>query len=395
VGSEAEIPFDAEVIDAEGKVVFPGMVLAHTSDGLDRANENVPVTPYVDVYDAIDPHAWAFEQALRHGITTLHVMPGNNCVISGTSRIVEPRGMMVDDMTVRPEVGIKISITPKTGFNRMTQMATLRKAFEDLEEHVREVAEKRYEEEQEKQGEKVLVPPDEAAEEGRSLVRLEDLDRKWQTLYRVSRGEVPVWLHCDTAADVLRGIEWLEERELLEHCVFVLGTETYKVVDAIAKTGRPVVLSENLVHVEKDPLTGEETETFVPGVFAKAGIVFALQTWNGSMGEGLLWYQAARLVREGVARETALKAVTQWPADILGLGGEVGAVEVGRRGDLLILSGDPLDQATVVEQVLLDGQVAYERSKDRRLEELLRGEELPPDREPDEEAPEEQDTEGE
>ncbi len=377
VGAEVEIPYDATVIDAEGKTLFPGMVLAHTSQGLDRANENNSVTPFVNVYDALDPSSLSFEDALRAGVTTMHVIPGNNCVISGMSRIVQPHGMTVEAMTVRPEGGLKISISPKNGFNRMTQMAELRKALHELEQHVRETAERLYEEEREKQDKKVLVPPEDAIEKGMELVEVNDLDQRWQTLFRWKNGELPVYLHCDRASDLLRGIDWVKSLDLLERTTFVVGGETHKVAAALKATGRPVVLPGNLIYRETDPLTGEESETFVPKVFADLGISFALQTYGGSMGEGFLWYQAARLVREGIDRSVALQSITQWPADTLGLGQHLGSLERGKDGNILILSGDPLDQSTVVEKVLLGGVVAYERENDRRLKELLTGDEIP------------------
>ena len=68
VGESVEVPYDATVIDAEGKTCFPGMVLAHTSSGVDRSNENVSVTPYVSVYDSLDPSSLFFEQS--------HCVPG-------------------------------------------------------------------------------------------------------------------------------------------------------------------------------------------------------------------------------------------------------------------------------------------------------------------------------
>ncbi|MHC4406571.1 MAG: hypothetical protein ACYTG0_43655 [Planctomycetota bacterium] len=55
VGEKVEIPYDAVAVDVSGKVLFPGMIAPHSSDGLDRANESLPVTPYLDVYDAMDP----------------------------------------------------------------------------------------------------------------------------------------------------------------------------------------------------------------------------------------------------------------------------------------------------------------------------------------------------
>jgi imidazolonepropionase-like amidohydrolase len=383
VGPDVEIPYDATVIDAEGKVVFPGLVVAHTSGGLDSANERVSVTPFVDVYDAVDPNSLVFEEALRAGSTTLHVIQGNDTVMGGLSRVVRPIGVMVEDMTVRPQLALKMCITPKRGFNRMTQMAELRKAFTSLENHIRDVAEKRYEEEQEKADKKVLVPPDEAAEKGMEHVTVDDLDPQWRNLYDLTQGQLQVFLYCEQAADVERGIAFMEERELLDQTVFVLGSHAHKAVDALKKAGRPVVLSGSLIYRETDPLTGEESETFVPKVFADAEMPFALQTSSGSMGESFLWYQAARLVRAGLARAVALQSITQWPADLLGMGDKAGSIAAGKLGNLLVLSGDPLAQSTMVEQVVIEGQLVYERDKDRRLQELLSGEEIPEAAAPD------------
>jgi hypothetical protein len=90
-------------------------------------------------------------------------------------------------------------------------------------------------------------------------------------------------------------------------------------------------------------------------VFADAGVPFALSVSSrSSFAQRYLWYQAARCVAHGVSRQTALEA--------------------GKQANLLILSGDPLDATTHVEQVLIRGRVVYERSKDFQLRKLLEGE---------------------
>jgi imidazolonepropionase-like amidohydrolase len=377
-GADTPIPADAVVVEAAGKTLFPGMILAHTQIGLDVPNENVPVAPFVNVYDAIEPNSLEFEECQRAGVATIHVIQGNNTVIAGLSRIVKPVGDMVEYMTVRPDYAVKVSITPRSGFNRMTQLATLRAAFADLAQHVSDVAERRYEEEKKKKDEKVLVPPEEASKEGMALVTIDDLDARWRTLWRVSKGEVPLFVHCDRAMDVLHGVEWLKESKLLEKAVFVVGTEAWKVVNELKATGRPVILSGNLVHKEPDPQTGKDRETFVPKVFADAQVPFVLQTVGfGFSPDGQLWYQAARCVREGVPRESALQAITQWAADAIGMGGELGSIAVGKWGNVAILSGDPLVQTTYVEKLLIEGKPVYDRATDRRLKEILTGEQQP------------------
>ena len=130
VGADLEAPWDAVVHEAD--TVYPGLVEAHNSRGLDTANENVPVTPFISVLDAVDPSSFFFEDSRRDGVTTMLVIQGNNTVVGGTGMIVRPAGLTVEDMTVRPVAGMKISVSPKSGFTRMTQMAELRKAFRTL-----------------------------------------------------------------------------------------------------------------------------------------------------------------------------------------------------------------------------------------------------------------------
>jgi imidazolonepropionase-like amidohydrolase len=320
-----------------------------------------------------------WEECLRGGIATVHVIQGNNTVIGGLSRIIKPIGDMVEAMTVRPDYALKLSITPRTGFNRMTQMSELRRAFEDLKQHVNDVAERRFEEEKKKKDEKVLVPPDEAIKEGMQYVTIDDLDARWRTLWRASKGELPLFVHCDRATDVVHGIEWLKEMKLLEKAVFVVGTESFKVVGELKAAGRPVILAGQLVHKESDPRTGKEIETFVPKVFADAGVPFVLQPNGfGFTADGQLWYQAARCVREGVARDVALRSITQGAADAIGMGDVLGSIAVGKWGNVAILSGDPLAQTTFVEKLLIEGKPVYDRATDRRLKELLTGQEQPP-----------------
>jgi imidazolonepropionase-like amidohydrolase len=76
-------------------------------------------------------------------------------------------------------------------------------------------------------------------------------------------------------------------------------------------------------------------------------------------------------VRNGLTRAEALRAITLAPAEILGLGTRLGSIEKGKDGNLVVLTGDPLDSQSWVETVLIDGKVVYERSKDEKLKRIL------------------------
>ncbi len=375
VGAEADVqvPFDAMEVDCTGKVLMPGMIDPHSSRGLDVPNENIPVTPFLNVYDAIDPSRLFFEDSLRDGITSVHVMVANECVIGAVSRVVRPIGLSVAEMTVQPDVALKFSTSPKSGTDRMTQLSQLREAFLDLDDSTGKLAEKKYEDSLKKDNKKMDVGPAEARKRGTPLIQDSDYDDRYLNLTKARRGDLACWFFCGAATDVLPAVQIATDQKILEHTVFVLGTESYKAVADLKKAKRPVVLDPTLFHRERDDLSGKIKETFVPGEIHKAGLEFALQpNPNASMAERYLNYQAAVCVRNGVPRQTALESITLNPAKFLGLEKRLGSLEVGKTGNVVVFSGDPLDFSSWVELVYVDGIRAYDRSKDTRLEEILK-----------------------
>ena len=372
VGEQVDIPYDAMVIDVTGKVIFPGMIDPHSSRGLDIPNENLPVTPFLDVYDALDPSRLYFEDALRDGITSIHVIVANNCVVGGLSRVVHPIGLTPDEMTLHAPVALKISVAPKRRSDRMVQMATLRETFLELADYLEKLAEEKYEKSLEEKDEKIDVGPEEARKRGKVLIRSEDYDEKHRNLIKLTRGELDSFVYCQFASDVERAITLAKDNGFFDRSTLVLGAACFKAVDEIKSAGRPVVLSPELLHRERDPLTGKIKETFVAKVFADHGVAFSLQPHsNNSLAERYLNYQAARCVRHGIKRQTAFEAITMNPAGALGLADKVGSIEAGKIANIVVFSSDPLDFNSWVDQVYIKGIKAYDRTTDVRLKQLL------------------------
>lgn len=380
VGRDIQIPYDFWVMDEPDSVAFPGMVEGFTTRGLDRENESLPVMPFLDVYDAIDPSTVYFEDALRDGVTTLFISQGSDTVIGGLARVVKPIGMTVDEMTVKPEAGIILAFSPKRGYDRMIQMATFRETFRELEDYLEKLAERKYEEKLKAEDKKIDVGPEEARKRGRALIKDEDLDFKHLNLVRLKRGDLLPILYCAEPVDVMHGIQTAKEQGFLNNAVFVLENPCYRAVDLLKESGRPVILYPRMTYRKIDPLTGDEEEIFIPGVYHEAGIAFAVRTHHRSdFGLRYLWYQAAALVRNGIPRAAALEAITRTPARIVGLGERVGSIAPGMDGNILLLTGDPLEAETWVDKVIIEGKIVYERAKDYRLKELLTGQEIQPE----------------
>lgn len=357
IGKDVEVPWDASVIDASDKVVMPGLIEPHSSLGLDQPNEAMPNVPFVSVFEAIDPFSSYFPDSLRNGVTSIHLLPGNDTLIGGQGMIVKPHGASVEDMTVQRNVGLKISLRPTRGRSRMAHISELRRTFEDMK---RELEEK----------EKELEEKAKDGEEAPGTAR-DQLDIRRRALADLLDGALPAYVYCDNASDVLRAITLSKEHGY--KMIPVLGQDGYKAAKLLAEAKLPAIVDPALVTWERDEETGQEMPHSTPTALKEAGVKFALQSTSSTLGDGYLWYQAARAVRSGLPREDALRAITLSAAEILGIADRVGSLEKGKEANLLVLSGDPLDIRTWVETVMIEGEVVYERSKDPTLSELGAG----------------------
>ena len=385
VASDAKVPWDAVVIDATKSVAFPGFIEANSSRGMDRPNENLEVAPFLSVRDSIDPVNFYFEDSLRWGVTTINVQQGNNTVVAGQGMVVKPFGMTLEEMAVKTNAGIKLSASPKAGFSAATQAQALRRAFGDLRRHLEQLVQEKRDGNDRARREALFQGRDLEGEkakgramegtawkvDGLDAIPRGEIDEKQEPLLALVEGKLPAFIYCGRPMDVHRALEIARENGFLARTTLVVGPSAWKAADVIAQAGVPVVLDGELVHVETDILTGDEIETFVPGVYKQKGVRFALSSANASTES--LWYQAALSVGLGLTRNEALAAVTSTPAEILGLGKRLGSLEVGKDGNLLLFSGDPLSVTSTIEHVFIDGVHAYDRSKDIRVKHLLEG----------------------
>jgi len=380
-----QIPWDAVVLDVPELVAAAGWVEAHTSNGTDRANESIDVAPYLDVRDSIDPVSFYFEDCVRSGITTINVQQGNETVIAGVGMIVKPKGLTVEEMLVRPRSGIKMSAAPKNNKSRATQAQELRNAFATLRRHLEQLVQEKRDGNDRARREALYQGRDLSGErgkgramtgkawvvEGLELVPRGEIDEKQEPLLDVVEGNLPVYFSCEAPMDVRLALEIARDNGFLHRTTLVLRAACWKAADLIAEAGVPVVLDPTLVHTEKDPISEEEIETFVPGVFADKGVSFALSSSNATNES--LWFQVATCVAHGMSRAQALAAATTAPAKMLGLEGRVGALTAGADGNVVLYDGDPLSVRSFVQYVVIDGQVVYDRSKDVRTKHLLEG----------------------
>lgn len=236
VGKDVVIPAQAEVLDAAGKWVMPGLIDAHShislwGDPMLWANDDInemtsPNTAQLRGRDALNPQDPAIPIVVRAGVTTVFTGPGSGNVIGGTGMVVKLRGETAEEMIIPGTEGMKMALgeNPKRVYGegqkkypatRMGNAAVLRESLVEAQNYANNIA--RAEAEGKEKGEAPKVP---------------DRNLKLEALGKVLRREMKARIHCHRADDIITAIKIAEEFGLdyvIEHC-----TEGYLIADYLA-----------------------------------------------------------------------------------------------------------------------------------------------------------------
>lgn len=349
VGENIEAPEGAQVIDAKGHLVTPGLVDAHCHIGLDNEgigweghdfNEIVdPITPQMRAIDSINPQDEAFGNAIRGGVTTACTGPGSANVIGGTFVAIKLYGKRVDNMILRDPIAMKCAFgeNPKRCYGQgskkspMTRMAVAALLRETLFKTKRYMADK---------------------EAGKNP----GFDMKLEAMEPVLRGEIPLKCHAHRADDILTSIRVAKEFGVgltLDHC-----TDGEVIADELAKEGYPAFVGPSLGGKSKVELQHKSFTT--PKVLQEAGVKVSIITDAPVIPLQNLAMCAGLAADAGMDMEEAWKAITINPAESVGIADRVGSLEVGKDGDVVIWRADPL--TTIGGKALVtivDGKVQF------------------------------------
>jgi imidazolonepropionase-like amidohydrolase len=369
VGVDVSTPPGATVIDASGAFVMPGIIDAHSHIAAESINEgSVSVSSMTGIRDVLDPTDIAIYRELAGGVTTSNVLHGSANPIGGKNVVIKHRwgkgaaGLIFEGAP--PGIKFAMGENPKRSRGtpagvpkrypqtRMGVIDVMREAFTKARAY--EKTWKEYEA-RKAAGEPDLVPP--------------RRDLELEPLVEVLEGKRLVHAHCYRADEIVQLLRVAEEFGFriatLQHVL-----EGYKVADEIAAHGAGASTFSDWWAYKVEAY---DAIPYNAALMTERGVLVSINSDSDEEARHLNQEAAKTMKWGGLTEDQALALITINPAKQLRIDRWVGSIEAGKDADLAIFDKHPLSVYAVVQKVLIDGEVYFDREKDlarrRALEE--------------------------
>ncbi|WML53758.1 amidohydrolase [Neobacillus sp. PS3-12] len=342
VGKNIATETSVKMIDCGELFLFPGFIDVHTHMGLydegtgwagNDANETAEMlTPHIRAIDGAYPFDPAFSDAIKSGITTVHIMPGSANVIGGTTSVIKTAGKNIKKMIVRETAGLKLALgeNPKKihshgnndSITRMGIMGMLREAFY------------------------------------KALLSDQRNDFRNLPLVMALKREILVRIHAHRADDIITAVRFAEEFNLdlrIEHC-----TEGHLVASELAGLGLKVSVGPTLTRRSKVELKNKTWNTYKE--LSAHGVEVSITTDHPYTPIQYLNICASLAVREGLPEQKALEGITINPAKNLKVDSKLGSIEKGKDADLVLWTHHPFHYLAKPKWTMINGEIVFSQT---------------------------------
>ena len=360
VGQTVNAPKDAQVIDAAGQFVIPGIIDCHSHIAAESINEgSVSVSSIVNMAEILNPEDIDIYRDLAGGVTSANILHGSANAIGGQTLVIKLRwGQPAAKLPFEGALpGIKFALgeNPKrSNFSvpgqprrypatRMGVEETIRGAFSEARDY-----KKAWDEYNKRAaaGEKNLISP-------RRDLRLEPL-------VEVLEGKRYVHSHCYREDEILMLLRVAKEFGFKVR-TFQHVLEGYKVADELAAAG---VGASTFSDWWAYKVEAYDAIPYNAALMTRRGVVVSINSDDAEEATHLNQEAAKSMKYGGLSHDEALKMVTLNPAIQLGIDNRVGTIDVGKDADLAIYNRDPLSAYAVVQKTLVDGRVYFDLQRD-------------------------------
>jgi imidazolonepropionase-like amidohydrolase len=363
---KTELPATATVIDAAGLHLYPGMIDAATVLGLTELGSARETNDFAEGGDfqpdlrasiAINPDSELIPVTRANGVTTVVTRPTGS-LIAGQSALIDLAGWVPKEMTVVDPLALHVEFP--SPFRMFTgRDPTIRRIGQAITRKQREEKMRRLKE---------LFQQAVAYGNARDQNRDMPVNPRLEALAPYAQGQKPVIIQVQRRQEIVDALKLADELKLK---VILSGAiDAWKVAAELKQRDVPVIVGPimTLPQEQYDPF---DSPYACPARLHEAGVRFCIRS-AGTTNTRNLPYEAAMAVSYGLPLEEGLKAVTLYPAQILGVADQLGTIEVGKRANLVLADGDILQTSTQVKAIFIDGHPLEPVSKHTRLYERYR-----------------------
>jgi imidazolonepropionase-like amidohydrolase len=356
------IPKNAQIIDITGMTVYPGLIDSESYLGLteisserstnDLIETSDEIMPQMHVYDAFHAESELIPVARLNGITNAIVAPQSQDTLPGQDSFVQLDGKSANEMLLVRDIALPLNFTGEQRRNespdkrkfpqtRMGMAAQLRQAFLDAQDYA-----DRWADYEKKRPDSAVKPDDKKSQPSRLKH-----DLKLEALLPYLQGKKPIVLAAEEPSDLATAVGLARQFNLK----FVLNhiSHSQPVLDYVASLKVPVIVGP----IYEDPKNYERYDAVyrLPAELYNRGVKIAFASYDAHAVRNLP-YAAGFATAFGLPHDEALKAITLNPAEIWGVGDQLGSLDVGKSANVVVADGDPLDVKSDVKRVFIAGR---------------------------------------
>ena len=346
-----------EVIDLEGKHVYPGFIAAVSGIGLVEINavdvtndhsEREDFNPNVRANVAYNPDSEIIPTTRSNGVLIANVVPASG-LVSGQSSIMMMDGWTWENATLSHPSGLHINwpqMGTRTG-GRFGRSVPIKKQIERRN--------------------KSLKALDDMMKESRAYARLRQTksrsaenyhneDLRLESMIPYVQGKLPIYVHANEVRQIEAAVHWSKRQDV--NIIIVGGKDAWRTTNLLRKNKVPVIY-EGVTALPNRRFEDYDQAYKGPALLHEAGVQFCIAS-SGSAGGAYrvrnLPNQAAMAAAYGLPKDEALRSITLSAAEILGIDKQLGSLESGKDATLFISNGDALEIRTNVLQAYIQGR---------------------------------------
>ncbi len=353
VGPNVSVPSDAQAFDLSGQMVYPGFIDSGTHLGLAEIgslpetrdfNEIGDLTAHMNALTAVNPSTVHVPTTRVHGITSVITEPENG-ILPGTAALIGLHGYTPEQMHLGGVTLTKLNF-PSVGRQGPSDDRSPETIQNEAEKALTQLNDLWAQAERYARIDSAVAEQPEARRQPEFVPAMEGL-------LPVIRGEQPLMISANAAADISKALDWAEGRGVLDQVILSGALEGWRVADEIAAADVPVLVGSIMQPPSRESDRYDKAYR-TPALLHDAGVTVALRSGKTENVRNLVFH-AGFAASHGLGKTEALRAITTTPARIFGVEDEVGTIEAGKRANLFVADGDPLQPATDVQHLFIDG----------------------------------------